>query len=429
MKIVSLEAENFKRLRAVEITPGPDGSLVVVAGRNAQGKTSVLDSIAAALGGASASKLTTRPIRDGEKDAAVRVDLGDIVVTRTWTPSGSKLVVEAADGARYPKPQQFLDDLIGKLSFDPLAFTQLSDKAQLETLLSLVDLPFDPAVLAGERARLFEARTEVGRDLKAATARLQAMPEVNPDGPTEEVSTADLMAEYQRANALLASNSAERSRLRDAEDRREGFAAAIERLQAELAEAFDSYNQAEAEVSTLQAKVEGLVDPDVESIQARTATVEETNAAIRLRSQRAEVHGDMELASAKVDDLTAQIANVDARKAEGLAAAAMPIEGLGFDDEGVTYLGVPLKQASGAEQLRVSMAIGMAGDPTIRVILIKDGSLLDPDNLALISEMAGAHDFQIWCERVGDTDGIGVVIEDGAVLTTEAVDLFEGVVA
>ena len=117
MKIISLKAENVKRLHAVEITP--DGNVVVISGRNGQGKTSVLDSIAMALGGASASKLTTKPIREGQKEASVTVDLGDFTVTRKWRGSNSNLSVMSKDGAEFRSPQRFLDEKLGALSFDP----------------------------------------------------------------------------------------------------------------------------------------------------------------------------------------------------------------------------------------------------------------------------------------------------------------------
>ena len=91
------------------------------------------------------------------------------------------------------------------------------------------------------------------------------------------------------------------------------------------------------------------------------------------------------------------------------------MDGLGFDEDGVTYQGVPFSQASAAEQIRVSLAMAMALNPKLRVIRILDGSLLDADNLALIAEMATVSDYQVWIERVGDGDGIGVVIDDGAV--------------
>lgn len=98
-----------------------------------------------------------------------------------------------------------------------------------------------------------------------------------------------------------------------------------------------------------------------------------------------------------------------------LEKAAMPVPGLGFDDDGVTYGGVPLDQASGAEQLRVSLAIAMACSPTLRDIWIKDGSLLDDDSLEALRQLASEKDYRVWVERVGDGDDGALIIEDGAV--------------
>ena len=99
MKIINLTAENVKRLRAVEITP--NGNVVTVTGRNAQGKTSVLDAIWLALGGGAAGRETVRPIRDGEDKASVTLDLGDLTVVRTWAGDKTTLTVKSADGAKY----------------------------------------------------------------------------------------------------------------------------------------------------------------------------------------------------------------------------------------------------------------------------------------------------------------------------------------
>jgi hypothetical protein len=118
MKIIKFTAENIKRLRAVEITP--DGTVQVITGKNAAGKSSVLDAIWLALGGGTASKSTAKPIRAGQDNAHVRLDLGDLVVTRTWAGDKTTLKVESQDGAKYSSPQGVLDSLVGRLSFDAL---------------------------------------------------------------------------------------------------------------------------------------------------------------------------------------------------------------------------------------------------------------------------------------------------------------------
>ena len=115
MKIVKLTAENIKKLRAVEIVP--QGNVVKISGKNEQGKTTVLDSIFWALGGTKA--IQEEPIRQGETKASIRLELDDLVVTRTFTPGNSYLKVENKEGTSFKSPQAMLDKLVGKLSFDP----------------------------------------------------------------------------------------------------------------------------------------------------------------------------------------------------------------------------------------------------------------------------------------------------------------------
>ncbi len=118
---------------------------------------------------------------------------------------------------------------------------------------------------------------------------------------------------------------------------------------------------------------------------------------------------------AAYDAKTAKIADLDKTKTDALAKAEFPVPGLSFDEDGVTFNSIPLAQASSAEQIRVSLAIAMALNPKLRVLRIADGSLLDQESLALISETVTANDFQLWIERVGNADEGAVIIEDGEI--------------
>lgn len=408
MKVVSLTAENFKRLRAVEITP--DGNTVVISGRNAQGKSSVLDAIWAALGGGHAAKGTPRPIRDGADQASVTLDLGDLKVTRRWTGDKTTLRVESAEGARYGSPQQMLDGLVGRLSFDPLAFAQQDEKSQLATLLSLVELPFDPATLDGQRRALYEDRTVIGREVKLLEGNLAGVPETPDDVPDAEVSVAEVMREIQDAQRLVSQDAAARDRHSQAE--------------AKVAELRRLFAEAKAELDAAAAAVAALPDvPDLDALQTRAETAEQTNRLVRAAAERRRLEQLLEAKRGEYDAHTEKIAQLDREKADAVAAARMPIDGLGFDDEGVTYRGVPFKQASAAEQLRVSLAMAMALNPDIRVVRITDGSLLDSDNLRLIEEMAADRDFQVWIERVDESGAMGVLIEDGEVAAVNGAPL------
>jgi flagellar biosynthesis chaperone FliJ len=400
-KIVRLESTNYKRLKAVEIAPDPDGNLVIVAGKNGQGKTSILDSISAALGGVN-GKTTPKPIRDGEDRAEIVLETEELVVTRRFTASGSTLTVKSLDGAVYPKGQAKLDDMLGKLSLDPLAFTQLSDRDQLATLLALVDLPFDPDKLAAERKDVFEQRTDANRQVKELTARAAEYAARPADLPEEEVSVSQLLNEYREGQDL-------NRKIADADQAVTNWTRQVEALKAELERAQIELDNA----SDYSAKAPEPVD--LEAIQVKIDNADQINSAIRHHKAGEKVRADLTIAEQEAAELTAAIEAIDKQKADGLAAAVFPVDDLGFDDSGVTYNGVPFKQASGAEQLRVSLAMAIALNPKLRVIRIADGSLLDSDNLALVEAVARENDFQVWIEMVGDGDGRGIVIEDGSV--------------
>jgi hypothetical protein len=139
MKILSLQAENIKRLRAVEISP--DGNLVEITGENGQGKTSVLDAIWWALAGS--KPIQAAPIRKGAESGHITLNLGEMVVRRSFRLKDggeytTSLSVESADGARYQKPQDILNGLLDSLTFDPLHFARMQAREQFDALRKFV---------------------------------------------------------------------------------------------------------------------------------------------------------------------------------------------------------------------------------------------------------------------------------------------------
>ena len=403
MKIIKLEAENVKRLKAVEINP--DDTVQVVTGKNGAGKSSVLDAIYLALAGRPAAKETVLPIRDGETKASVRLDLGDLVVLRTWTASGTTLkVTNAGDGSERKSPQGLLDSMLGQLSFDPLAFTLLPAKQQLEALLALVELPFDPDELDTERQKIYDQRTDANRKVKELAVQLEDAPPVPDTTPNEELSASEIVDQINTATATNARYDAARSRVFDL--RRQ-----IDELEARLVELRD------AEQAAIEARDACGEPVDITPLQTQLENVETTNRDVRAKQRRRDIQEALTSAKDRADQLDAGIAEIDKRKADGLAAATFPVAGLGFDESGVTFGGVPFSQASAAQQIRVSLAMAMSGSPELRVARIKDGSLLDDDSMQLIASMAAEHDFQVWIERVGTSaDGTAVLIEDGEVV-------------
>lgn len=409
MRVVQLTTENVKRIKAVSVAPTTN--VVVVSGRNGQGKSSLLDSMWYAIVGGAALKDTPEPIREGEHRALVEVDLGDLLVTRRWTHSGTTLEVrtnpkhesEENPPHKFATPQAVLDGLAGKFGFDPHAFARMKAREQVEMLLSCVELPFDLAALDQQRQDVFEKRTEENRNAKVYAAQLEALSRPAPDVPDEEVSAGSLVTELDIANGL---NTDRESRIAAAA----AAQTAVAQAEAALVVLRAAVTEADARLADSPESV------DTEEIRARIEAIDATNAAVRDKKRYQDVSRKLRSHTDLADLLTSSLEDVDREKAEGLAAAKMPLPGLSFNDEGVLYQGVPFSQASASEQLRVGVAIAMSLNPQIRVLRIADGSLLDDANMAMLDEMAAANDFQIWVERVDDTGSVGIVIEDGEVV-------------
>ena len=400
-KIVRLVADNFMRLTAVEITP--DGNVVEIRGANAQGKSSVLDAIWHALSYAAAKKGITRPIHDGADSAQVTLEFEQFTVVRTWrSDTDSKLEIFTPEGLKYPSPQKILDDLVGALSFEPFEFATAPSKEQLRMLLEVVDLPFDPDEVARERAEYFERRTVVKRERDALTARLAAMSEPPVDTPEEEVPSSVVLAELDEAV--------------DVQRKHETVAAEIETTKERIQNLRKALADAEADLLKWKGREAELPEiPDVEAIRSRLADLDGVNANVRAKRERDHVRQELDIATKSANSLTASIDELDKAKAEAMAAADLPVPGLGFDEDGVTLGGLPFAQASHAEKMKTSIAVAMALNPEIRVIRIENGESLDSASLALVHEMAEAHDCQVWMEVVSEDGTTGVLIEDGAI--------------
>lgn len=422
--IIGLEATNVKRLRAIEITPNPKENTVIIGGRNGQGKSSVLDSIMYALAGK--STLPEMPIREGAASGKIAVDLGEFVVTRTLTQAGGTLVVKPKDGDAYKSPQAILDSLCGNLSFDPLAFTREKPEKQLETLRKLVGLDFTAQDKAHDD--LYNQRTNVNREVTQLKARLATMPK-HEGAPESQVSVSALMAELEAANKTNGENRSKRMALgadRDSFDKAEravrATEAEIEKLHARLAQEKETRLGISKRLQESEAIVSALTDIDTAPITAKIKGAETVNAQVRANTARAEVIESLADKEKDASKLSFKIDEIKEDKAKKLAAAKFPLPELSFDDSRVLLNGKPFTQGSAAEQLRASVAIGLALNPKLRVILIRDGSLLDDDSMADIARLASEKGAQIWIERVcTEASECTLLIEDGSVKECEVV--------
>lgn len=400
MKIIRFYAENFKRLKCVEVTP--DGDIVLLKGQNTNGKTSVLDAIWAALQWRSASKEISSPINSESDSGLIEIDIGDYIVKRTFTEGDegkvtTKLTITKPNGDPVRKPQAILDGLIGKVSFDPMEFARMDGSKQRQTIADLVGL--DLASYEAERKEAYTERTAVRREIKRLETYLQSLAPPTDNEPTGEVSVADLVKEMQAVEKQTKDRARIVSRMSE-----------IDRLIFELQSERDSLAE------DLQNAPEPDPDRTVYQIQQEIGSIESRNARAReIEKYNTTVAA---LADRRQEETTlcARIELADINKDEAVEAAHLPIDGLTIEPDGVTVDGVAWKELSQAEKIRHSMAIAMASNPKLRVIRVTDGSLLDRASMDLISQMASDQDFQVWVEIVADEpDGIGVYLENGQV--------------
>jgi DNA repair exonuclease SbcCD ATPase subunit len=425
MKIIALTAENVKKLVAVHIEP--NGNMVQITGKNGQGKTSVLDAIWWALEGATHIQAT--PIRKGATEARIRLDLGELIVTRKFKAKEeggytTTIAVETADGAKYSSPQAVLDKLIGHLSFDPLAFTRMESKDQVKALQAFVPGVDFAAIERAQKAD-FDARTAVNRRVKDLRAQADGIA-IPADAPKEAVDETALVAKLESAgqhNADIEKRRGNREKLADhITSLRAGAAEQIARAEKLEAEAAAERRVAAAntkEADDGQAKLDAapaLPAPiDTTAVRTEIETARRSNAVFAQRNHRIDIVAQADKAEVQAKALTEAMAKRETDKQAKIAAAALPVQGLGFGDGVVTLDGLPFDQASDAQQLRASIAIAAAMNPKLRVIRVRDGSLLDDEAMQQLATYAAEHDLQVWIERVDSTGKVGFVLEDGHV--------------
>ena len=445
LRIIRFECENIKRLEAVAIEP--TGNLIQVTGRNGAGKSSVLDAILFALAGERAIQM--KPVRKGEESATIRLDLGEFVVTRYFRvrkrkegESGpeerttTRVSVETPEGARFGSPQGMLDALTGGLAFDPLEFLRERPDARARRVAQACGIEL--AEFASADKRDYGRRRDLNRDAKRKRAERDGIGAAPDDTPDEPPDTAALSRDLEALRERNAGRETERTRrqgeraaigvdLERAAARRQRAAS----LRAEAESCDEEAAGIERECATRADELDALPEiaatEDPGELQAAIAEAGSVTLAVQRKRDRARLESeirDLETAAAELTDALA------ARKRElaaKVAAAELPVAGLALDErDGAFELSVdalPFEQASDARQLEVSVALAMAENPRLRVLRVRDGSLLDADSLAALGRLAERHEYQIWLERVGEPSeagGMAVVIEAGKLKTESA---------
>lgn len=439
-RIAAFRAQNYKRVRDVEVKPEADQHLVMIAGNNGSGKSSTLDALTRLLGGK--REQAADPVHHGASKSVITAVLEDgkehrLNLVLEIKPDGkSDLSITDEHGTPLKSPQTLLDKIINGRALDPLAFTQLPAKEQRTTLLTLIDKKGEIREIDVKRERVFDSRTEVGRKEEHAKGELKRLPdrsEVQPEiDPSALAGERGKLSEIQRHGETLSSafqlaESAERQ----ARAALEESAALINRLRAELAAAeakqpplieaaaktreaaalaLKELDAARADWRDTHSKRAAAIDADLARATAHNRAQAEAVIANRRRDEAEKVVADL---AEQYEHQTKLIAKFDQRKIEILKAAKLPVEGLSVDDSGILLNGAPFSQASSAEQLRVALALAIEAQPQLRDVWIKDASLLDNYSLQLVSEYAIEKDRTIWMEVVGAGQEGAIVISEG----------------
>jgi hypothetical protein len=290
----------------------------------------------------------------------------------------------------------------------------------------LVGLDFTDLEL--KRNGLYGDRADVNKEGKSTVAVLESIPEY-PDAPKEEIVVSELMKELEKRRTHNQS-------IKDAEETLKEYKAdswilandirqkeeEIEKLETQISNArkqkadSETFLKQRGNAETKQeTEIEGMVEANTQEITDQITSAEDINKQVRSNQQRIETEKDINQLREKSQKLTDEINIIDSEKEFQLSEAEFPIDNLSFNEDGVLFNDIPFSQLSSSEQLKISTAMGFSMNPDLKVLLIRDGSLLDNTNLKLLAEMAEKEDAQIWIERVGEGEEVSVIIEDGAI--------------
>ncbi len=421
MKIIKLTSKNIKNLKAVEISP--DGNIVTLTGKNGAGKSAILDSIFSALTG----KRLKDPVRHGEERADVEIQMGEFTVRKRWTEKGEAIQVftinEEGKKTIYSSPQSMLDAIVGELSFDPLEFSKLNPKDQVELLKHVVGLDF--ADLDKEAQVVYVERSALNSRIKESIAHLKNTEAPDPATPDEEIKYKDAL---DKVNALREKQKIYQAAIA----RKEEYADEIERAKEEIVQIDEEMARLAKQKERLKLGIEGwqeainkeelppvVSDDDLLAAEIEIGGIEKKNSEIRAAKRYRQAVKDADKLKQQADELTEKLRRIEQDKQTRTAAIEMPIPGLTLTDAGVEYEGMLFERLSTGQQIRVSTAIGMALNPKLKVIFIREGSLLDSAGLKEIAALAKDKDYQIWLERCDESGTVGIYIEAGEVVAID----------
>lgn len=409
VKINELLIENVKRVKAVQFEPSADG-LTIIGGRNGQGKTSVLDAIAWALGGNNYKPSV--PERDGALvPPNLHIELSNgLIVER----KGKNSTLKVTDPNGNKSGQQLLNEFVSTLALDLPKFINGSDKDRADSLLKILGIGDVLSQLDTKENQLYAQRTEVGRIADRKKKAADEMP-IYPNVPKEPVSATELIKEQQE---ILARNGENERKRQDA--------ARYEQMLAEAQIAFDeakaALQKAEQDCLTARKSAENLHDESTAELEKNLAEIEALNIKIRANSTKEAAEIEANNLQQEYDGLTEQIESVREERNKLLDSAELPLPGLSVKDGKLIYNNMPWDGMSGSDQLKVATAIVRKLNPQCGFVLMDKLEQMDLETLQEFGVWLKQEGLQVIATRVSTGDECSIIIEDGMVKgDTEAV--------
>lgn len=428
VRIDALELENVKRVRVVEMEPSPDG-LTVIGGRNGQGKTSVLDAIAWALGGN--KKRPDEPNRRGAATPArLRVELSNGIVVERKGKNGT---LHVTDESGQKAGQALLDEFVGQLALDLPKFMAGTDAEKATALLQTLGIDEELSRIDGQIRGTYQDRQLAGRDAKAKRAHADKLPH-HKDAPEEPVSVADLVAEQQGILARNGERQAQRSHAAELARAVEADRVTVDALRTAVKEAEAALRAAHERLEEANGRLakdasdardaaktaEQLTDESTAEVEEAIARIEDTNAKVRENQAKAQAVAEATKAEAEYDDLTEKLEDLRESRRSLLDGAPLPLPGLSIDEDGrLTYQGHTWGDMSGSEQMRVAAAVARAAKPECGFVLVDKLEQMDAQTLAEFGTWARDEGLQVIGTRVATDGTCDLVIEDGRVVRAD----------
>lgn len=405
--ITNLQIENVKRVKAVELTPTQTG-LTVIGGKNGQGKTSVLDAIAWALGGERFRP--SEPHREGSAlPPRIKVQLSNgFIVER----AGKNSDLKVTDPSGRASGQTLLNEFIEKLALDLPSFLAASGREKAQILLRVAGIGDELAKLDADEKRIYAERLAIGRiaDQKAKFAK--ELP-FFADAPGEPVSPSELIKQQQDILARNGENARKRARRADMERELALMEDRITRLEAQLTEAAGARDRLRADLDTAARDALELHDESTRELEEAIAGIDETNRRVRANLERERAQDEAKQLADQYAGLTQDIDALRAKKLKLLEGAALPLPGLSVEEGELAYNGRKWDCMSGAEQLKAATAIVRRLKPQCGFVLMDKLEQMDIDSLNEFGEWLRGEGLQAIATRVSTGEECSILISDG----------------